>query len=111
MPNFHALKLSRTTLILEDDPLAAPTPSASVLSSQVPIIVDDTPLSPLGMVVIKIYAFGGLVFVFSVIAAAIAYWVWVVIIKLEFSDSPPELDVHPEVGKSISLPHKSHVRF
>lgn len=81
------------------DPFATTSvsPSASALSSSVPVVVDDTPLSPLAMIVIKIYAFGGLAFMFSVITAAIGYWIWIVIVKREFADSPPELDLHPEV--------------
>lgn len=95
MPNFH---FSNVLGIRDDDPLADPsTPTASVLSSQAPIVVDNTPLSPLAMLIIKIYAFGGLAFVVTIIAAALSYWIWVVVIRREFADSPPELDLHPEV--------------
>ena len=98
MPNFH---FSNVVGIREDDPLADPSPTAGVLSSQVPIVVDNTPLSPLTMFAIKMYAFGGLAFIVAVITAAVAYWIWVVVIKREYADSPPELDLHPEVSPHI----------
>lgn len=50
------------------------------------------------MIVIKIYGYGGLVFMLSVVAYATLYWIWTVIIKREYADSPPELDLHPEVS-------------
>ena len=97
MPNLYSIIPSPTLLVRQDDPLADPTPS--ILTSQVPIIVDNTPLSPIAMIAIKIYAFGGLAFLFGVILTGIAYWIWVVVIKREFADSPPELDIHPEVSQ------------
>ena len=75
---------------------ATASPSASPMSSAAPI-VDNTPLSSFSMIILKLYAFGGLAFMFSVFTAAIGYWIWIVIIKREFADSPPELDLHPEV--------------
>lgn len=79
------------------DPIALPSPTVS--SSSAPVPVDNTPLPPLSMIVIKIYGYGGLAFMFSIIAYAIVYWLWTVVIKREYADSPPELDVHPEVCK------------
>lgn len=49
------------------------------------------------MVALKIYAFGGLAFMAGTVITAISYWIWVVVIKQEFADSPPWLDLHPEV--------------
>lgn len=51
----------------------------------------------MGMVALKIYAFGGLAFMAGTVITAISYWIWVVVIKQEFADSPPWLDLHPEV--------------
>jgi hypothetical protein len=78
------------------DPVAVPSPTVS--SSSVPVPADNTPLPPLSMIVIKIYGYGGLVFMLSVVAYATLYWIWTVIIKREYADSPPELDLHPEVS-------------
>jgi len=55
------------------------------------------------MFAIKMYAFGGLAFMVAVIATAVAYWIWVVVIKREFADSPPELDLHPEVWELLRI--------
>jgi hypothetical protein len=96
MPNLYSIIPSPTLLVRQEDPLADPTPT--IFTSQVPIIVDNTPLSPVAMLAVKIYAFGGLAFLFGVILTGIAYWIWVVVIKGEFADSPPELDIHPEVS-------------
>jgi len=51
------------------------------------------------MIAIKIYGYGGLAFMFGVIIYAIVYWFWTVVFKREYADSPPELDLHPEVRK------------
>jgi hypothetical protein len=89
---------SPTIFARQEDPLADPSPTASVFVSQVPVVVvDTTPLSPIAMIAIKLYAFGGLAFLFAVVLTGITYWIWVVVIKGEFADSPPELDIHPEV--------------
>ncbi|KAF9526274.1 hypothetical protein CPB83DRAFT_492155 [Crepidotus variabilis] len=80
----------------ENNPLSTPTPSASTLANSAPIVVAGDPMTPLAMIVIKLYAFGGLAFVGFVIVSAITYWIWIVVIKREFADSPPELELHPE---------------
>jgi len=96
MLDLYAAIASHTIFARQDDPLADPSPTPTLLSSQAPIVVDNTPLSPIAMLAIKIYAFGGLAFLFGVILTGITYWIWVVVIKREFADSPPELDIHPE---------------
>ena len=79
-----------------EDPFADPTPS--VFESIIPVvIIDNTPLPSIAMIAVKIYVFGGLAFMIGVVLAAIAYWIWVVVIKGEYADSPPWLDLHPEV--------------
>lgn len=80
----------------EANHLTTTTPSASSLSA--PIEVDGSPISPLGLIVLKIYAFGGLSFVVLIILSALAHWTWVVVIKREVADSPPELEIYPEVS-------------
>ena len=85
-----------------EDPFADPTPS--VFQSLVPVIViDNTPLPSIAMIAVKIYVFGGLGFIIGVVLVAIAYWIWVVVIKREYADSPPWLDLHPEVRLPILL--------
>lgn len=55
------------------------------------------PLSPTAMLAVKIYAFGGLAFMIGVILFAFGVWAWTVIIKREWANSPPDLELHPEV--------------
>lgn len=52
------------------------------------------------MVAIKVYAFGGLAFMIGVVLTAISYWFWTVLVRREFADSPPSLELHPEVRLS-----------
>ncbi|PPQ68352.1 hypothetical protein CVT26_005915 [Gymnopilus dilepis] len=73
-----------------------PTATPSVHPYYIPIPIDNTPLSPMAMIAVKIYAFGGLVFMIAVIIAAIVYWFWTILIKREWADSPGWLDLHPE---------------
>ncbi|KAF9480820.1 hypothetical protein BDN70DRAFT_877140 [Pholiota conissans] len=80
------------------DPVPAPTLSG--IPHDIPF--DKRPIPTLGMIAIKIYAFGGLAFITATILVAISYWVWVVIINREYADSPPWLDLHPEV--SLTFP-------
>ncbi|KAF4616121.1 hypothetical protein D9613_011483 [Agrocybe pediades] len=73
----------------------AATPSISGTSiPEVPI--DHTPISAFGMFILQFYAFGGLAFMVAIILSAITYWIWTVVIKREYADSPPELELHPE---------------
>lgn len=76
-----------------DDP--APLPALSGLPQNIPF--DTRYIPEMGMVALKIYAFGGLAFMAGTVITAISYWIWVVVIKQEFADSPPWLDLHPEV--------------
>ncbi|KAF8898151.1 hypothetical protein CPB84DRAFT_1781002 [Gymnopilus junonius] len=73
-----------------------PTPTPSGPPREVPVSIDNTPLPAMAMIAIKIYAFGGLGFMICVVLAAIAYWIWTVIILREWADSPGWLDLHPE---------------
>ncbi|CAA7259574.1 unnamed protein product [Cyclocybe aegerita] len=66
------------------------------MSSSAPIDANDTSLSALSTFILKIYAFGGLGLMVCVGLSAIGLWVWTVVIKREFADSPPELELHPE---------------
>ncbi|PPQ81079.1 hypothetical protein CVT25_014542 [Psilocybe cyanescens] len=61
-----------------------------------PPIIDTTPYSPTGLFAVKLYVFGGLAFMIGVVLTAIGFWIWTVIIKGEYADSPPWLDLHPE---------------
>ena len=75
-----------------------PTATPSVHPYYIPIPIDNTPLPPMAMIAVKLYAFGGLVFMIAVIIAAIVYWFWTILIKREWADSPGWLDLHPEVN-------------
>lgn len=76
---------------------AAPA-TGSPKISYVPVAVDNAPIPEIAMVALKIYAFGGLAFMMAIILGALSYWIWIVVIRREFADSPPELDLHPEVS-------------
>jgi hypothetical protein len=78
-----------------------PEPTISGISHDVPI--DHRPIPALGMIVLKIYAFGGLAFLVGTVLTAISWWIWVVLIKREYADSPPWLDVNPEVRSRFLL--------
>lgn len=81
------------------DPVPAPTLSG--LPHDIPI--DHRPIPALAMIVIKIYAFGGLAFLVGTVLTGISWWIWVVIINREYADSPPWLDLNPEVGSAFLL--------
>jgi len=84
------------------DPFATTTSiTPGVLPTQAPVILDDTPLPPVAMFAVRLYAFGGLAFMCGVFFSGIVYWIYVVVIKGEFADSPPYLDLHPEVRVSV----------
>ncbi|KAH9483005.1 hypothetical protein JR316_0005105 [Psilocybe cubensis] len=61
-----------------------------------PPIIDTTPYSPAGLLAVKIYVFGGLAFMIGVVLTAIGFWIYTVVIRGEYADSPPWLDLHPE---------------
>ena len=74
---------------------AAPLPTLSGLPQKIPY--DTRHIPEMGIVALKIYAFGGLAFMIGTCLAAVSYWFWIVVIKQEYADSPPWLDLHPEV--------------
>ena len=54
-------------------------------------------VSPTEILVLEVYAFGGLAFMIGIILFALGVWVWTVLIKREWANSPPDLELHPEV--------------
>jgi hypothetical protein len=52
----------------------------------------------IGMLAVKIYGFGGLAFMIGTVLSALGLWVWTVVIKREWANSPPDLELHPEVS-------------
>lgn len=68
----------------------SPTPSVDDSTS-------DMYVSSAAMLAVKIYAFGGLAFMIGIMTFALGVWVWTVIIKREWANSPPDLELHPEV--------------
>jgi len=73
--------------------LPSPTPSANNVSDT---YSDNMHVSPTAMLAVKIYAFGGLAFMMGIMLFALGVWVWTVIIKREWANSPPDLELHPE---------------
>lgn len=80
-------------------PLPSLPTSVDFNVSSTPDIIDNIHISTTGMFALKLYAFGGLTFMIGVILFALGGWVWTVIIKREWANSPPELELHPEVSK------------
>ncbi|KAJ3500375.1 hypothetical protein NLJ89_g9826 [Agrocybe chaxingu] len=76
----------------------ASSSASGSMGSSAPIDANDTSLSALSTFILKVYAFGGLALMVCVGLSAIGLWVWTVVIKREFADSPPELELHPEVS-------------
>lgn len=72
------------------------TPSTAFNGSSTTSESDILPLTAL--IAVKIYAFGGLAFMIGVVLFALGLWVWTVVIKREWANSPPELELHPEVN-------------
>jgi hypothetical protein len=62
----------------------------------------NTHVSPTTMLAVKIYAFGGLAFMLGIVLFALGVWVWTVLIKREWANSPPDLELHPEVSSSFN---------
>jgi hypothetical protein len=56
-------------------------------------------ISDTGMFALQLYAFGGLAFMIGVILFALGLWFRTVVIKREWANSPPDLELHPEVSK------------
>lgn len=82
------------------DSVPAATPSISGTTiPEVPL--DRTAISTFAMIILKLYAFGGLAFMVGIILTAVTYWIWIVVIKREYADSPPELELHPEVSERL----------
>ena len=50
------------------------------------------------MIALQIYAFGGLAFMMGIALYSSGLWIWTVVIKREWANSPPELELHPEVS-------------
>lgn len=82
----------------ERDEIPTATP---MISMPVSVPIDNTPYSPTAMFAMKLYVFGGLAFMIGVVATAVGFWIWTVIIKGEYANSPPWLDLHPEVSQTV----------
>ena len=59
--------------------------------------------SSTAMLAVKIYAFGGLAFMTGIMLFALGVWVWTIVIRREWANSPPDLELHPEVSKLFFL--------
>ncbi|KAF8164902.1 hypothetical protein B0H34DRAFT_670881 [Crassisporium funariophilum] len=78
---------------------AIPSPSVSQISvdnSTFDLPPDFRILSPTALLAVKIYAFGGLAFLICVVLFSLGFWIWTVIIKREFANSPPDIELYPE---------------
>lgn len=67
------------------DTAAAPSPPTILLP-------ESTPGVSVGMIVVKVYAFGGLTFVMGIIVCGFGWWFWNVVIKRQARDFPPDLE-------------------
>ena len=77
-------------------------PPSSPLNLNATLIDPDTlSESSIGMIAVKIYAFGGLAFMMGIVLYSLGLWVWTVVIKKEWANSPPELELHPEVSSFL----------
>lgn len=56
--------------------------------------------SETGMFALQLYAFGGLAFMIGVILSALGLWFRTVVIDREWANSPPDMELHPEVSKA-----------
>lgn len=94
----HIIMIVERPISVIQFPSFSPTPSITFNpNSTSDSGLDTTPLSPTAMLAVKIYAFGGLAFMIGVILFAFGVWFWTVIIKREWANSPPDLELHPEV--------------
>lgn len=80
-------------LTVRDTP-AAPSPPTILLP-------ESTQGVSVGMIAVKVYAFGGLAFVVGVIVLGFGWWFWEVVIKRQARDFPPDLENY--VCSSIPL--------
>lgn len=71
--------------------------------------IENLNISPTGMFALKLYAFGGLAFMIGVILFSLGLWIWTVIIKREWANSPPELELHPEVSMLLVFSFYLHI--
>ena len=55
-------------------------------------------ISSTGMFALQLYAFGGLAFMIGVILSALGLWFRTVVIDREWANSPPDMELHPEVS-------------
>ncbi|PPQ68659.1 hypothetical protein CVT24_005390 [Panaeolus cyanescens] len=76
--------------------LLAPSTTDSSKALETTALALDSHMPEIAMVAIKIYAFGGLAFMVGVVLTAVSYWIWTVLIRREYADSPPSLELHPE---------------
>lgn len=77
-------------------------PSPPALNLNATLIGNNTiNQSSIGMIAVQIYAFGGLAFMIGIVLYSLGLWVWTVIIKREWANSPPEIELHPEVSDSF----------
>jgi hypothetical protein len=60
-------------------------------------------ISSTGMFALQLYAFGGLAFMLAVVLFALGLWFRTVVIRREWADSPPDIELHPEVSKTCSF--------
>ena len=66
-------------------------------------------ISPTGMFALELYAFGGLAFMICVVLFSLGLWFRTVVIRREWANSPPDLELHPEVSKLVLFfPFLSH---
>jgi|SRR5271156_4292792 len=79
-------------------------PPSPALNLNATLIGNDTiNQSSIGMIAVQIYAFGGLAFMIGIVLYSLGLWVWTVVIKREWANSPPEIELHPEASDSFSV--------
>lgn len=77
-------------------------PPSPALNLNATLIGNDTiNQSSIGMIAVQIYAFGGLAFMIGIVLYSLGLWVWTVVIKREWANSPPEIELHPEASDSF----------
>ena len=71
-------------------------------------------ISPTGMFALQLYAFGGLAFMICTVLSALGLWFRTVVIRREWANSPPDIELHPEVSNLlffVLLYFISHITF
>ena len=59
-------------------------------------------ISATGLFALQLYAFGGLAFMICVVFSALGLWVRTVVINREWANSPPDIELHPEVSNVLT---------